>query len=255
MQEEDYLAFAEELARAAGGAILPRFAAGRPRVELKPDQTPVTGADREAEEVMRRLIHKHCPGHGIIGEEFGNENEDAEHVWVLDPIDGTKAFAAGCPLFGTLIALLKGGQPVLGVIHNPITRQLLIGDSRRTLLNNRPVKVSETRELSEAVLLTTSVSAPRRHQNAAAWDRLAEQVKMLRTWGDCYGYALVAQGGADIMADPVLAPWDLLALIPVIRGAGGVITDWQGNDPVKGNSILAANPRLHPRLVSILNPS
>jgi histidinol phosphatase-like enzyme (inositol monophosphatase family) len=255
MNLEPYRGFLVELAEKSGDFIRPWFASPDLAVEDKSDRTPVTIADRGAEELMRRMIRERFSGHGILGEEFGPENTEAEFVWVLDPIDGTRAFAAATPLFGTLIALLHRGQPVLGAIHQPVLRQLLIGDGSRTTLNGRPVRVRATQRIEEATLLCSDVLSPARHQNGEAFAALSRRVKLLRTWGDCYGYLLLATGWADIMCDPIMNPWDVAALIPVIRGAGGVITDWQGHDPVNAASIVAAPPLLHAQVISALNPS
>jgi len=254
MNLEPYRAFLLELAEKSGAFIRPWF--GRPdlAVETKSDQTPVTVADRGAEELMRRMIHERFPDHGILGEEYGEENAGAEFTWVLDPVDGTRAFAAGSPLFGTLIALMHQGQPVLGVIHQPVLGQLLVGDGARTTLNGRPVRVRATARLEDATLLCSDPLTPAQHQNGAAFAALTARVKLVRTWGDCYGYLLLAAGGADVMCDPIMNPWDIAALIPVVRGAGGIITDWQGRDPVGAASIVAATPALHPRVIAALNP-
>jgi histidinol-phosphatase len=251
---EPYRAFLLELADQSGAFIRPWF--GRPdlTVETKADQTPVTVADRGAEELMRRMIRARYPDHGILGEEYGEENAGAEFVWVLDPVDGTRAFAAGSPLFGTLIALHHRGQPVLGAIHQPLLHLLLVGDGTRTTLNDRPVRIRPTARLEDATLLCSDPLTPARHQNGPAFAALANRVKLVRTWGDCYGYLLLATGGADVMCDPIMNPWDIAALIPVIRGAGGVITDWQGRDPVNAASIVAAGPGLHAAVIAALNP-
>jgi len=254
MNPDDFKPFLLELARESGDFIRPYFASPGLAVETKADQTPVTVADRGAEELMRRMIRGRFPRHGVLGEEFGAEHTDAEFVWVLDPIDGTRAFAAATPLFGTLIALVHRGRPVLGAIHQPVLRQLLVGDGAQTTLNGRPVRVRATARIEEATLLCSDVLSPAKHQDGAAFDGLARQAKQLRTWGDCYGYLLVATGWADIMCDPIMNPWDVAALIPVIRGAGGVITDWQGRDPVDARSIVAATPALHPQVIAALNP-
>lgn len=254
MNLDAHRGFMLELAERSGEFIRPFFARADLVVEIKSDQTPVTAADRGAEELMRRMIRERFPDHGILGEEFGEERTDAEFVWVLDPVDGTKAFAAGCPLFGTLIALLHHGQPVLGAIHQPVLNQLLIGDGRQTLLNDRPVRVRSTARLEEATLLCSDLLAPADHQNGEAFSALARRVKLLRTWGDCYGYLLLATGWTDVMCDPILSPWDIAALIPVVRGAGGMITDWQGRDPVGASSLVAATPELHPQVIAALNP-
>jgi histidinol phosphatase-like enzyme (inositol monophosphatase family) len=242
-----------ELAVKSGHFIRPYFGNPALEVELKADQTPVTMADRGAEKLMREMIHAKFPGHGIIGEEFGSENEEAEFVWVLDPVDGTKAFASASPLFGTLIALQHRGQPVLGAINQPVLHQLVIGDGRTTTLNDRPVRVRECARIEDATLLTGDLFSPGEYQDGPAFDGLLRRVKMARTWGDCYGYLLVATGWADAMLDPVMKPWDIQALVPVIRGAGGIVTDWQGRDPVKGDSLVAAGPAIHAQIIAALN--
>ncbi|MFH1499753.1 MAG: histidinol-phosphatase [Verrucomicrobiota bacterium] len=249
-----YRTFINRLARESGDFIRPHFANDALAVEHKSDDSPVTLADRGAEELLRRLIAQHYPDHGVIGEELGDDRPDAEFVWVLDPIDGTKSFISAVPLFGTLIALLHHGRPVLGAIHQPILNQLLVGDGEVATLNDRPVRVRPCADLAAATLLTSDPLNPARYQNGPAYDALAGRVRLTRTWGDAYGYLLLATGRADIMCDPIMNPWDLMALIPIVRGAGGVITDWQGHDPVAGQSIVAAGPELHARVVAALNP-
>jgi len=251
---DPYRAFVSELAAQSGDFIRPFFGQPGLAVEFKEDESPVTQADRGAEELMRAMIARKFPTHGIKGEEFGDVNGDAEFTWVLDPIDGTKAFAAACPLFGTLIALLHEGQPVLGAIHQPVLRQLVVGDGQTTTLNGRPVRVRPCARLEDATLLTSDPLNPAKYQNGAAFAAVAGRAKLVRTWGDCYGYLLLATGWVDAMCDPIMNPWDIQALIPVVRGAGGLITDWQGKDPVKAASIVAAGPELHPRLLADLNP-
>jgi myo-inositol-1(or 4)-monophosphatase len=248
-----YRAFLIELAERSGDFIRPYFASADLAVEIKSDDSPVTAADRGAEKLLRELIAKKFPAHGIIGEEFGNDCPDAEWTWVLDPIDGTKAFMTAVPLFGTLIALMHNGQPVLGAIHQPILRQLMIGDGAATTLNNRPVRVRPTARLEDATLLTSDPLNPAKYQNGPAYCALEKRVRLSRTWGDCYGYLLLASGWADLSLDPIMNPWDIQALIPIVRGAGGIITDWQGGDPVKAGSIVAANPILHPQVIAALN--
>ena len=250
-----YRAFLLELAQHSGDLIRPLFGSPALAVETKSDQSPVTQADRGAEELMRAAIAKKFPAHGIIGEEFGAERSDAEFVWVLDPIDGTKSFITGVPLWGTLIALLHRGEPVLGCIHQPILRQLMVGDGKSTLLNGQAVRSRAVARLVEATLLTSDPLNPAKYQDGAAYAALAQRAKLVRTWGDCYGYLLVAGGWADVMLDPIMNPWDIAALVPIIRGAGGAITDWQGKDPVRGNSIIATgSPALHREVLAALNP-
>ena len=253
MKEKDLIEFIGELAQESGQIIKQYFSNPDLEVEFKKDGSPVTIADRKAEEIMRKIIENKFSDHGIIAEEYGSVRNDAEYVWVLDPIDGTKAFAKTCPLFGTLICLTKNGHPILGAIHQPLLNQLLIGNNETTNLNGRQVRVSGTNKLNDADLLCGNLKSPAKHQNGLNWENLTKNVNTLRTWGDCYGYLLVATGNADIALDPIMNSWDLLALIPIIRGAGGVISDWQGKDPVKGSSIVASNPHLHEQVIDILN--
>ncbi len=235
------------------GRIIKQYFRSELSIETKSDSSPVTIADKKAEELMREMIMKHFPEHGIIGEEFGVHNPDAEYQWVLDPIDGTKSFICGSVTFGTLISVMKNGEPVLGVINQPVLGEFLIGDNEISLLNGTPVKVRGCKNLKEAVLLTTDHLNIARYQNKEKFDSLISSVKLYRNWGDCYGYYLLASGFADIMIDPVMSKWDLMALIPIIRGAGGVITDYLGKDPVKGNSIIATAGMIHEEVIKILN--
>ena len=252
---QSYKDFIVELAEKSGDLIRPYFANHDLAIELKTDQTPVTAADRAAEALLREAIGKRFPAHGIVGEEYGVDRPDAELVWVLDPIDGTVSFVAGSPLFGTLIALLHEGRPVLGAIHLPLLRQLCLGDGVSTTLNGRPTRTRTGRGIDAATLLTTDLLTPARYQDGAAFEALTRRVALLRTWGDCYGYFQLATGWADIACDVTMKAWDVAALIPVIRGAGGVISDWQGGDPVDADSIVATtSAALHEAVIAALNP-
>lgn len=233
--------------------VIGKYFRTRIPVESKFDNSPVTIADKKAEEVMRELIMKHFPDHGIFGEEFGETNNDAEYTWILDPIDGTKSFICGAYSFGTLIGLLKNGQPILGVYNHPILNDFLIGDNFTAELNGTITKVRECNDLFDAVALTTDHLNIEKYQSIKKFEQLINKVKLYRNWGDCYGYFLVVTGYADIMIDPIMSPWDLLPLIPIIKGAGGIITDYQGNDPVKGKSAIASNSHIHSSVISILN--
>lgn len=235
------------------GEIIKSYFRTNVLIDTKSDFSPVTIADKKAEETMRELIMKEFPEHGILGEEFGSHNEGAEYQWILDPIDGTKSFICGTVTFGTLIALMKNGQPVLGVINQPVLNEFLIGDNDTALLNGQSVRCRDCADLSSAVLLTTDHLNIEKYQNAQKFDKLMHEVKLYRNWGDCYGYYLVATGFADIMMDPVMSVWDTMALIPVIRGAGGVITDYHGSDAVKGSSVIAAAKGIHSQVIDILN--
>lgn len=244
--------FMYHLANLSANIIKPYFRTGM-NIEHKEDNSPVTVADKNAEEAMRRAITEEYPEHGIVGEEFGSYKEDAEYKWVLDPIDGTKSFISGALSFGTLIALLKDDEPILGVINQPILNEFLIGDNKTTLINNKPTSVRNCKDISYAVLLTTDHINIDEYQNLEKFEKLIRKVRLYRNWGDCYGYYLLATGFADVMIDPIMSFWDTMALIPIIKGAGGIITDYKGDDPVKGNSIIAASPGIHSQVIKCLN--
>lgn len=252
---EELSEFIKELCAASAQVILRHYAPGMGslHVEQKADASPVTEADRQAEQLMRDMIHSRFPSHGILAEEFGSDHADAEYVWVLDPIDGTISFVAGCPLFGTLIGLLHHGVPVLGAIYQPITKQLCLGDGEVTTLNGNAIRVANKRTLAEAFLCTNDLALIDEHQDFAAFDQLRKSCRLMRGWGDCYGYLLLASGGIDIMLDPVVNPWDILPLIPIVTGAGGAITGWDGGNPLKSSSCVASNPALHSQIINMLN--
>ncbi|MDO8550614.1 MAG: histidinol-phosphatase [Ignavibacteria bacterium] len=235
------------------GEIIKKYFRTDINVESKSDLSPVTIADKKSEEIMREVIMKEFPEHGILGEEFGVHNEGAEYQWILDPIDGTKSFICGAIIFGTLIALTKKGEPILGVINQPVLGHFLIGDNKTTELNDQKVKVRDCKRLEEAVLVTADHLNIDKYQNLKKFEQLMRKVKLYRGWGDCYGYYLLSSGYIDIMVDPIMNIWDTMALVPVVRGAGGVITDYKGNDAVKGTSIIAASPTIHSDVIKILN--
>ncbi len=244
--------FCKELSVISGN-IIKNYWRKEINIETKKDESPVTIADKKAEETMREMIMKEFPDHGILGEEFGEHNSDAEYKWILDPIDGTKSFIYGTVTFGTLIALTKNNKPIIGVINQPILNEFLIGDNISSFLNDNKVSVSNCDKIESSVLLTTDYLNIEKYQNKKGFDDLMKKTKLFRMWGDCYGYYLVATGFAEIMIDPIMNPWDSLALIPIINGAGGKITDYQGNDPVIGNSIVATNEKIHNEVIKILN--
>jgi len=253
LTSDELIPFAKTLADTSAEVIRQYFRTDY-TVESKADESPVTIADRQAEEVMRSLIMARFPDHGILGEEHGHYQPDAPYQWVLDPIDGTKAFVSHSYLFGTLIALLKEGRPILGVINHPLLNDFLVGMGGQTWLNGRRVHVRPCARVEEAILLSSTTAMVHSYQNGPAFDALAHRVQRHNNWGDCHGYYVVAVGGADIMADPIMNPWDLMALVPIIEGAGGVITDWQGNDPVRGESIVATGGAIHDEVIRLLNP-
>jgi myo-inositol-1(or 4)-monophosphatase len=253
LENKPFMRFIKELTQASG-RIIARYFRGDFTVESKEDATPVTIADRRAEEAIRGLLEREFPGHGLIGEEYGEKNPEAEYVWIIDPIDGTKSFVAGVPLFGTLIGLLRRGEPLCGVIANPILDFVLCGDNQKTVLNGAAVTCRRCPSLRDAVLSTTSPLTSSRHPQGRNFNRLTEQVKLYRAWGDCYGYYLLATGRIDIMLDPVMKSWDSLPLVPVIRGAGGRVSTWQGGDPVADpTSLVATGPDIHDLVIGLLN--
>ncbi len=221
------VALAHRLADASGEVIRRHFR--RPvDVEYKADESPVTNIDREAEAAIRELIAAQFPDHGIIGEEDDAVRADAEHVWVIDPLDGTRAFIAGFPTFGTLIALVRGGAPVLGIIDQPISNERWVGVAGApTTLNGAPVRTRACPELSRALV---STSSPHYFEgdDLAAFERLRRAAGWTYYCTDCYGYALLASGAIDIGVECRMAVHDYCALVPVIENAGGVITDWRG---------------------------
>ncbi|MCZ6533926.1 MAG: histidinol-phosphatase [SAR324 cluster bacterium] len=251
---QEWIDFAEELARESGKLVLGYF--GTPLdVQHKADHSPVTKADQEAEALMRRMIEVRFPQHQVVGEESGTSGPaEAKLQWMLDPIDGTKSFILGVPLFCTLIALLKEGRPILGAIHIPVSGELLIGaEGRETVLNGRPVHVSGTRSLSEATVVYTSSGSMWKEGYGEAFRVLQGQARLVRGWGDGYGHMLVATGRADIMLDPILSPWDVAALKPCVEGAGGRLTDLQGQVLDLGESALSTNGHLHDEVLAIIN--
>ena len=233
--------------------IMPYYNKRSYTVDTKLDNSVVTEADRNCEAELRELIKKTYPTHGIIGEEHGNENEDAEYVWVLDPIDGTISFIAGVPLFGVLISLLHKGNPIWGSIYQPVTKELCIGNNEKCFLNDTRVTVDESTTLENSLLLTTSVKNIEKYQNYENYKKLRRLASKQRGWGDCYGYLMVATGRANIMLDPILNFWDIAALVPIIRGAGGAISSWSGKDPLKELNCIATNKLIHKEVIEILN--
>jgi myo-inositol-1(or 4)-monophosphatase len=256
----DFSAFVDDLATVSGETILPFFRStlGVENKDLKGGFDPVTAADRSAEAVMRNLINRTFPAHGIIGEEFGSERGDAEFVWVLDPIDGTKSFICGLPAWGTLIGLTRGGQPVFGMMHQPFTQERFSGDGEaaryRGPAGDRALTTRSCASLAEAVLLTTS---PRlmKPKDRQAFARVEDKVRLSRYGGDCYAYCMLAAGHVDLVIETELKPHDVAALIPIILGAGGVITTWDGEPPQAGGRLIAAgDPRIHAAARALLVP-
>lgn len=224
---DDLLQFANRLADASGTIIRRRFRQ-KINVEIKDDNSPVSDADRETESEMRRLIGAAFPDHGVIGEEYGGDRPDAEFVWVLDPIDGTKSFITGRPLFGTLIALCRDGKPILGIIDHPALSERWVGATGQpTLFNGAPVRVRSCSDISQAALFASSPHS-KTPSNEIAFDRLRRAVRQVLYSSDCYAHGLIACGFADLCIEFGVGIHDFLAVVPVIEGAGGIVTDWSG---------------------------
>ncbi|MGD0334186.1 MAG: histidinol-phosphatase [Xanthobacteraceae bacterium] len=254
----DFVAFVDQLAAVSGETIRPFFrtALGVENKSRSGGFDPVTAADRTAEAAMRALIKKTFPEHGILGEEFDAERPDAEYVWVLDPIDGTKSFICGMPAWGTLIALTRRGEPIYGMMHQPFTREHFTGDgsaaSYRGPAGDRALRTRACAQLKEAVLLTTS---PLLMQEAdrQSFGRVEGAVRLSRYGGDCYAYCMLAAGQVDLVIETELKPHDVLPLIPIIEGAGGIVSTWENGRPHGGGRIIAAGDRrVHAQAMELL---
>ncbi len=237
---QSLLEFAVDLAWKAGRMTLAYFQT-RVASETKPDSSPVTAADRETERFLREEIRRRFPDDGIVGEEFGVDSPDARRRWILDPIDGTRSFIRGVPLYGVLIAAETDEDTELGVLYFPALDEMVY--AARGLgcwWNGRRARVSEVGSLEDSGVLLTDGQWP----GADGWEKLRSRAGCVRTWGDCYGHALVATGRAEVMVDPVMSVWDSAALRPVIEEAGGVFTDWGGKATHRGGSAVSTNRAL-----------
>jgi histidinol phosphatase-like enzyme (inositol monophosphatase family) len=247
--------FAENLANETG-AIALRYFRHPIAVDTKADASPVTVADRQIESFIRQRIRERYPTHGLLGEEHGRDAGSSSLMWVIDPIDGTKSFISGMPTFGTLIALLDDGTPVLGVADHPALRERWVGRAGMPTRSNGAVcRTSACTRLADAVLYATT---PDMFKGAArtSFKAVSERARMRRFGGDCYAYALLASGFIDVVIEAGLKPYDYLALVPVIEGAGGVMTDWRGRPlglESDGRVVAAATPALHRELLERLN--
>ena len=248
-----YFAILGEINRKAG-AIVRQYYGAPIEIERKADFSPVTEADREVERFLRGELEKHFPDHLIMGEEYGESGKPGVYRWIIDPIDGTKSFLLRTPLFGTLIALEKEGQPVLGSIYLPIQDQWMIGSPQTgTFLNGERCGVSQTKALCEAKLMITDPAVLADQERSGAIERLCRRVELTRGFGDCYGYFLVASGAADIMLDPILEYYDVAAMRPIIEGAGGRLSNIDGGSDLRVRNALATNGFLHEEVLRVLN--
>lgn len=256
---KELLSFAHQLADAAARVTLPLFRNGA-KVDNKMDGgfDPVTEADRNAEAAIRGLIETHYPTHGICGEEFGIKNGD-EWQWVLDPIDGTRAFISGLPTWGTLIALNDSKTMTLGIMDQPFTGEryfAAVGEGAFLRHNGRDIKLAcrACQALDKTILATTSPTQFVGTAQEAVWHKLSNTVQLTRYGGDCYSYALLAGGHIDLVVEQVLQPYDIQALIPIVEEAGGIITDWQGGNVMAGGQVIAAGDKaVHQAAMAILN--
>jgi inositol-phosphate phosphatase/L-galactose 1-phosphate phosphatase/histidinol-phosphatase len=251
---DDFIALALGLADAAGEAIRPYFRQPL-TVDDKADLTPVTAADRAAEQAMRSLIESRFPEHGIIGEEFGRIRENAEFMWTLDPIDGTKSFISGVPLFGTLIALTGAKRPILGIIDQPISRERWVGVAGRpTTLNGAVVHCRACAGLAAATLFATTPDMFK-GGDAAAFARMSAAAKLTRFGADCYAYGLLAAGFIDLVLEADLKPYDFCPMVPIVEGAGGLATDWRGTPldlASEGRVLIAGDRHTHEAALALL---
>jgi len=252
------LATAHALADKAGAVILPHF-----RTSVAVDHKggdlfdPVTAADRDAEQAIRASLAETYPSHGVLGEEFEPLNPDADYCWVIDPIDGTRAFILGLPLWGTLIGLTRGGEPLLGLMDQPFTGERFWGGETGVFFRHngaapRPIKTRPCTDLRGALLATTSTDFYTSGE-LQRFEMLSRAVRLRRFGGDCYNYCLLAMGHIDLVVEAGLKPFDIIPLIPIVERAGGIVTNWEGGDPKEGGRILAAgDKRVHEAAIRVL---
>ncbi len=251
---QEYLRFAEETARLAGEVTLKYYQTDAARPEFKADDTPVTVADREAEALIRQRIETAYPSHEIVGEEFGASSGGSEFRWIIDPIDGTKSFSHGVPLYGVLLALEIAGKVEVGCAHFPALGETIVAATGEgAWWNGRRARVSEVSELDRAICAHIDTAYFGRNGKGEPWSRLQESVYYNAGWCDAYGYLLVATGRVEIMIDPVMAVWDCGPFPPILKEAGGYFGDWAGNEGrIDGGEALATNAALRDEVVALL---
>jgi histidinol phosphatase-like enzyme (inositol monophosphatase family) len=250
----DLLDSVQAVARLAGNTALREFGSPHLEVRQKNDGSPVSSADIAAERVAREWLGAHYPQDAILGEEFGAEREGATRSWLLDPIDGTRTYIRGVPMWGTLVAVRQEEQVLAGCAYFPALGELIAAAPGLGCWHNGArTHVSAGARLSEALVLTTDETFSASPERRTAWRVLTSRAAMSRSWGDCYGYLLVATGRAEAMVDPRLSEWDSAALLPIIEEAGGVFTDWDGNRTIAGGSAIATNASLAAKVRSVLS--
>lgn len=256
----DRLELARFTGREAGQFTLRYFNQNNYAVELKADDSPVTVADRGAEELLRQHIAAAFPQDGILGEELGEQTGNSGFRWILDPIDGTKSFISGVPMYGTMVGVEFDGRAVVGAVYIPGTDELVYAGVGQgcwyQAAGKAPVKAQVSRRgtLAESLFVTTAVKSFGDMQRRAAYDRLEDICRITRTWGDCYGYLLVATGRAELMVDPVMNVWDAAALQPILEEAGGTFTDWQGRPTIHSGEGIATNGLVLDEVLAVTRP-
>jgi len=253
------LLFAREIALEAGELTLGYFQRSDLKVEQKSDASPVTVADREAELLLRERIAARFPDDGILGEEFPERPGTSGYRWIVDPIDGTKSFIHGVPLFGNMVAVERNNRGILGVVNIPGLRELVYAGRDEGCWHERGggspptrCRVSTVADLEQACFVTSEVKTFHKKGRPEAFDRVQAATRLTRTWGDCYGYLLVATGRAEIMIDPILNIWDAAAVQPIIEEAGGTFTDWSGQPSITSEEAVATNGAVHARVLEML---
>ncbi len=248
-----YLDFAIETAYLAGRLTLGYFQTDV-QPEFKTDDTPVTMADRKAEELIRARIEKRYPGHAIVGEEYGeSENDDTSHRWFIDPIDGTKSFVRGVPLYAVLIGLEVEGKVEVGVAYFPALDELIAAASGEGCWwNGRRAHVSDVTSLKQATVVYSDIASFARYGRAGAWKRIEQATYYRAGWGDAYGHMLVATGRAELMLDPIMSVWDCAPFPPILKEAGGYFGDWQGNVTIYGKEAISTSQALLPEVLDVI---
>jgi histidinol phosphatase-like enzyme (inositol monophosphatase family) len=247
------LAFAHQIAWQAGKITLRHFQSDL-AVDRKADESPVTIADREAEAFMRAAIAARYPGHAVLGEEEGLSGDSgASHQWILDPIDGTKTFIRGVPLYGVMVGLVRDGAPVLGVVNMPALGEIVYAASGAGCwLNGRPCRASAVSTLRDSLVVATAAHGYDQYGKAEAFRRILGAAGLFRTWGDCYGHLLVAMGRAEVALDPIMNIWDAAALLPILQEAGGSFSDWQGRPTIDGGEAISTNGAVLDELMALI---
>lgn len=260
------LEFLLQTLRAAGTRTLDFYADAALAVDRKADDSPVTEADRQAEQLVRQRVQGEWGEDGLLGEEFGTIEGSSGYSWIVDPIDGTKSFICGVPLYSTLLALLHRGEPVAGGIFLPALDELTVAATGQGAWHTpaagglqrqdgwQPARVSDRSTLGQAIFVTSQTDLFTERGMTEAYATLERTCSITRTWGDGYGYTLVATGRADLMVDPVVSPWDVAPILPILQEAGGKFTDWQGDATIRGGNGLGTNGHLHPQVLRVLAP-